>query len=125
MVNLEQTPNGWQAHCRCGWRSDFGTESEMEVARTEHREYVHGHTEPEPQTPDATVTYTYSTNTVNNVMSADEAAATLGITLNNLRQLVFKKKLTVAGRQGRKTFYNTNEVNALAHSRIKHPARTV
>lgn len=116
MVDLTHTDNGWQARCRCGWSSEYGTESEMELARTEHREYVHGIIEETTEYPNATITTTMPTVTAD-LVTSEQAAQLLGVTINNLRQLVFKKKLTVVQKQGRKALYSRDEVTMLASSR--------
>lgn len=117
MVDAVHTGNGWQAQCRCGWRSDFGTESEMETARTQHREHAHGIIDETPEYPNVTITTTMPNVTANDLVSSEQAAQIIGITLNNLRQLVFKKKLTVARKDGRKTMFYREDVTRLAASR--------
>lgn len=47
------------------------------------------------------------------------AAGILGITLNHLRQLQFRKKLNWGKRQGRTVLYRRAEVVALAEERSK------
>ena len=44
-------------------------------------------------------------------------ALMLGITPNNLRQMVFKKKLTPVGKQGRKNLFARTEVEQLMIAR--------
>ena len=51
------------------------------------------------------------------LIDAATAANILGVNLNHLRQLVFKKKLVVVERQGRKTFYNRTSVVELREKR--------
>ena len=48
-----------------------------------------------------------------------EAAAILGVTANNLRQIVHKKQLVQAGKQGRRAMFNRDDVVALAEKRRK------
>lgn len=52
------------------------------------------------------------------------AAAELGVTPNNLRQMVFKKKINKAGHEGRKAMFYRNDVEALKSLRIKDNLRT-
>lgn len=56
-----------------------------------------------------------SSDTVDSV----EAASILGITPNNLRQIVHKKQLVAVGKKGRRTVFNRSDVVALAESRGK------
>ena len=51
------------------------------------------------------------------VVDSHAAAAILGITLNNLRQMVFKKKLAVAGKAGRRVTFLRADVEALKSAR--------
>lgn len=118
MVEMQQTVNGWQAHCRCGWRSDFGSESEMELARAEHREYVHGIVEDTPHFPDAQVTMVGAADLVD----ARTAAQMLSITNNNLRQWVFRKKIAVAKREGRRAYFLRDDIARLNTSRTATPS---
>lgn len=117
MVDLQQTMNGWQAHCRCGWRSDFGSESEMEQARNAHRENVHGIIEDTPHFPNAEITYA-----VDDLVDATTAAQILGVTSNNFRQLVFRKKIAVAERRGRRPYFLRDDVSRLRSSRTATPS---
>ena len=50
-------------------------------------------------------------------IDAQEAAHVLGVTVNNLRQIVWKKQLAVVKREGRRTFYSLNEVRRLGIKR--------
>ena len=43
--------------------------------------------------------------------SAEETAKILGVTLNNLRQLQFRKSLVWTKREGRKVYYMTDNVH--------------
>lgn len=47
------------------------------------------------------------------LVDSTAAASMLGITLNNLRQLTFRKKIEVAGRMGRRVAYRRSDVLAL------------
>lgn len=51
------------------------------------------------------------------LMTAREAAERIGTTVNNFRQMVYYKKITVAERKGRNTFYKRADVERLAESR--------
>lgn len=46
-----------------------------------------------------------------------EAAAILGVTANNLRQIVHKKQLLQAGKRGGRAMFNREDVQALADRR--------
>lgn len=50
-----------------------------------------------------------------------EAAAMLGITLNNLRQMVFRKRLVPVGKDGRRSLFAREQVAVLVESRRKEP----
>ena len=54
---------------------------------------------------------------VNELMTAEEAAQHLGITLNNLRQIQFRGNLKWTVRQGRKVYYQREHVEAYAAKR--------
>ena len=45
-------------------------------------------------------------------LSADEVVAQLNITLNNLRQIQFRKQLIWSKKQGRSVFYRAEDVEA-------------
>ena len=51
------------------------------------------------------------------VIDTNEAARIIGTT--NLRQMVFKKKITVVKREGRKAYFLRDEIEALAQTRHK------
>lgn len=53
------------------------------------------------------------------VMDSVEVAAYLNITPNNLRQMVFKKKLVPSGKKGRRLVFNKSDVIAFAEGRKK------
>lgn len=53
------------------------------------------------------------------VIDTNEAARIIGTTTNNLRQMVFKKKITVVKREGRKAYFLRDDVEALAQTRHK------
>lgn len=48
-----------------------------------------------------------------------EAAALLGVTANNLRQMVHKKQISPVGKRGRRTIFNRADVEDLAERRRK------
>jgi hypothetical protein len=66
--------------------------------------------------PEPTVAVTFN---VNDQMDSVEVASYLGITTNNLRQMVFKKKLVPSGKNGRRLVFNRSDVIAFAESRNK------
>jgi hypothetical protein len=45
-------------------------------------------------------------------MSAEETANYLGVTLNNLRQIQFRKNLVYGRKEGRKVYYAVADVEA-------------
>jgi excisionase family DNA binding protein len=47
------------------------------------------------------------------MITSQQAAILLGVTLNNLRQMVFKKKLVPVGKDGRKNLFSRADVEAL------------
>jgi hypothetical protein len=51
------------------------------------------------------------------LMTSQEVAAALGITMNNLRQLVFKKRLIPQGKAGRKNLFDRGDVERIAEAR--------
>lgn len=73
---------------------------------------------PAPQAP--TVTYDPPQTVVTDEMiDSAKAAEILGITTNNLRQMVHKKRLVVASREGRRSMFRRSDVEALAARRGK------
>jgi hypothetical protein len=48
-----------------------------------------------------------------------EAAAILGVTANNLRQMVHKRQIIPVGKRGRRTIFNRADVEALRERRSK------
>ena len=71
-------------------------------------------------------TYTYNASTpeevtapnqVSDTLTSAEAAATLGVTMNNLRQIVFKRRLTPVGKAGRKNLFSRADVAQIAEAR--------
>lgn len=52
-------------------------------------------------------------------LSSEEAAQALGINLNHLRQLQFRKKITWGKKSGRSVFYLKTHVDQLAEQRSK------
>ena len=71
---------------------------------------------PADYTPEPTTTVTPS---VSDQMDSVEVASYLGITTNNLRQMVFKKKLVPSGKNGRRLVFNKSDVIAFAEGRNK------
>ena len=56
---------------------------------------------------------------ISDEMVSIEVAAYLNITTNNLRQMVFKKKLVPSGKKGRRLMFNKADVVAFAEGRKK------
>lgn len=54
------------------------------------------------------------------LVDAKQAAEMLGVTLNNLRQMVFKKKLTVMERQGRRVYFTRDSIVDYLNKRSGH-----
>jgi hypothetical protein len=71
---------------------------------------------PANYTPEPTIAVT---PTIVDQMDSIEVAAYLGITTNNLRQMVFKKKLLPSGKNGRRLVFNKSDVIAFAEGRNK------
>jgi excisionase family DNA binding protein len=57
------------------------------------------------------------------LMTSQEVATYLGITMNNLRQMVFKKRLIPAGKAGRKNLFERGEVERIGQARHEKAAR--
>ena len=72
----------------------------------------------EPPAPQVTVTGSESVN-MSDLIDSTRAAELLGVTTNNLRQMVHKGRLTVAGKDGRKNLFSRAEVTELAGNRSK------
>jgi len=53
------------------------------------------------------------------VIDTNEAARIIGTSTNNLRQMVFKKKINVVKREGRKAYFSRDEIEAFAQTRVK------
>lgn len=53
------------------------------------------------------------------MMSAQEVADDLGITMNNLRQMQYRKSLVWVKKSGRNVYYQTAEVRAYKEKRTK------
>lgn len=70
----------------------------------------------EAVTPQVSVTGSDSVNAGDLIDSAT-AAEMLGVTTNNLRQMVHKGRLPVADRKGRKNLFSRDAVNQLAQRR--------
>lgn len=51
------------------------------------------------------------------VIPSDEVAKILGVTMNNLRQMVFKKRLSPVRKDGRTSMFARSDVEALAAKR--------
>ena len=71
---------------------------------------------PATYTPEPTVSVEPS---ISNEMDSIEVAAYLNITTNNLRQMVFKKKLVPSGKKGRRLVFNKADVLAFVEGRKK------
>lgn len=71
---------------------------------------------PAHYTPEPTVEVTPS---IAEQLDSVEVANYLGITTNNLRQMVFKKKLVPSGKKGRRLAFNKSDVIAFAERRNK------
>lgn len=56
---------------------------------------------------------------VGDTITSQQAAVLLGVTQNNLRQMVFKKKLVPVGKDGRKNLFDRADVEALARVYIE------
>jgi phage antirepressor YoqD-like protein len=54
-----------------------------------------------------------------NMMSAQEVATDLGITMNNLRQMQYRKSLVWVKKAGRNVYYDKAEVEAYKEKRTK------
>jgi hypothetical protein len=52
-----------------------------------------------------------------NTMNSEEAAAYLGITKNNLRQLVYRKLLVPVGKQKRRSLFHVENVEKVKAAR--------
>jgi hypothetical protein len=52
-----------------------------------------------------------------NVIDSDKAAELLGITKNNLRQLVYRKLLVPVGKQKRRSLFNIEDVAKVKEAR--------
>lgn len=59
------------------------------------------------------------TGTVNDQVDSVEAAAILGVTANNLRQMVHKGQIRPVGKRGRRTIFTRADVEALRERRSK------
>ena len=53
------------------------------------------------------------------LLTSRETAQMLGITENNLRQLVFKKRITPAARKGRTNYFHPLDIESFATTRAK------
>ena len=53
------------------------------------------------------------------MMSAQEVANDLGITMNNLRQMQYRKSLVLVKKTGRNVYYDRAEVEAYKEKRTK------
>ena len=52
-----------------------------------------------------------------NIIDSDKAAELLGITKNNLRQLVYRKLLVPVGKQKRRSLFNVEDVEKVKAAR--------
>lgn len=64
-------------------------------------------------------------NDAQEMMDTNAAAQELGVTANHLRQMVFKKKITVAGKKGRKSLFYRGDVESLKQIRKDDNLKTV
>jgi hypothetical protein len=53
------------------------------------------------------------------LMSAEQTASVLGISINNLRQIQFRGNLKWENRKGRKVYYRITDVEAYKEKRAK------
>lgn len=51
-----------------------------------------------------------------------DAALMLGVTVNNLRQMVFKKKIAVAGKKGRRATFRREDIEKLKRVPVVEPS---
>jgi uncharacterized protein (UPF0216 family) len=58
------------------------------------------------------------------MIDTNSAAQELGITANHLRQMVFKKKITIAGKKGRKSLFRRGDVESLKQLRTEDTFKT-
>jgi hypothetical protein len=58
-----------------------------------------------------------------NLIDSKVAAMMLGISANNLRQLVYRKELMAKGRTKRKSLFLLDDVQALSSKRTKQPTQ--
>lgn len=59
------------------------------------------------------------------MMDTNAAAKELGVTANHLRQMVFKKKIIVAGKKGRKSMFLRGDVESLKQIRKEDNLKTM
>jgi hypothetical protein len=58
-----------------------------------------------------------------NLIDSKVAAMMLGVSSNNLRQLVYRKELIAKGRVKRKSLFLLDDVQALSSKRTKQPTQ--
>jgi hypothetical protein len=58
-----------------------------------------------------------------NLIDSKVAAMMLGVSSNNLRQLVYRKELIAKGRVKRKSLFLLDDVQALSNKRTKQPTQ--
>jgi hypothetical protein len=58
-----------------------------------------------------------------NLIDSKVAAMMLGVSSNNLRQLVYRKELIAKGRIKRKSLFLLDDVQALSNKRTKQPTQ--
>jgi len=58
-----------------------------------------------------------------NLIDSKVAAMMLGVSSNNLRQLVYRKELIAKGRVKRKSLFLLDDVQALSSKRVKQPTQ--
>jgi len=59
------------------------------------------------------------------MIDTKSAAQELGVTANHLRQMVFKKKINVAGKKGRKSLFLRGDVESLKQLRTHDNLKTM
>lgn len=73
----------------------------------------------EPPAPSVTVTASESVSVSGDYVDSATAAEILGVTTNNVRQMVHKGRLVPASKVGRKNLFSHADVVALRDKRVK------